>query len=60
MIEITAKYPVNFKFKASGITKPNMGNRNMYESRDISIPVTNCVAVSIIDHDLVCILVLLV
>jgi hypothetical protein len=41
MIDTMAKYAVSLMFSASGIANPNSGSRNMYDSRLISMPVTN-------------------
>jgi hypothetical protein len=56
MIDITAKYAVSLRFIINGMVNPIMGNRNIYDSILIAIPVRNCVPVSSRDHVLVCIL----
>lgn len=58
-IPAAAKYAVNCKFNTNGMVTPISGKRKWYDNREIASPVTNCVAVSIADHRLVCIFLLL-
>ena len=55
MIDTTAKYSVSATLVDNGIENPNKGSMNIYDSRDIASPDTNCTTVSSVDPSLDCI-----